>query len=363
MSIDLLMDERAIDSLRALSTPEKAQESVDAAALKTRQKGRVLTIPVHGALSRVPSFWQRLFGEANTYQALVEAVESAETDSSIDSVDLDFNTPGGTVDGLFQAVDRLKLCKKPRRAIVSGLCASAGYALACTCDEIIATCKADEIGSIGVVTQMYNREGSYVITSSDAPNKAPDPATDEGMKTIIERLNGKHNLFADIVVEGRKVSRAHVNEKFGKGGVLLAEEALACGMIDKLSKAEEHNMDFAEVKNKFSAEIAALETAAKLAEKERVLAHLEQAKESGGWEIALEAISKGEFFGASHGKAHGSFAFEASLKKNRASENVEPLAGTTSSVTIPTSEEVADEPSANKALNDQVLKILEGEEV
>jgi hypothetical protein len=152
-----------------------------------------------------------------------------------------------------------------------------------------------------------------------------------------------------------------VNEKFGKGGVLLAEEALACGMIDKLSKAEEHNMDFAEVKNKFSAEVAELKTAAKVEEKERVMAHLEQAKESGGWDIALDAISKGEFFGASHGKAHGAFAFEASLKKNRVSENVEPIAGTTSPVKFSTDEEAGAE--ANKTLNDQVLKILEGEEI
>jgi hypothetical protein len=93
-----------------------------------------------------------------------------------------------------------------------------------------------EVGSIGVVmTMMGGGDGDDVeIVSSQSPNKRPDPNDDEGREVLQREVDALADVFVRTVATNRKVSTNHVLEKFGKGGVMLAADAIAVGMADSM---------------------------------------------------------------------------------------------------------------------------------
>jgi len=122
---------------------------------------------------------------------------------------------------------------------VNGLAASAAYAIASQADEIIATSRAATFGSIGIVQTFYIWDDEVSVTSTEAPNKRPDPTTEQGKAAIREHLDALHDLFVDAISTGRtnagvNVSANDVNADFGRGGVYLAGEAVERRMIDRL---------------------------------------------------------------------------------------------------------------------------------
>jgi len=195
----------------------------------------------------------RYFG--TSYKDIVQAVSDAEKDPEVERIVLDINSPGGYVDGVENAGRAIKNAKKETVARVGYLAASGAYWLASQANRIEATSKMATFGSIGVIVSYYDWKEYFekagikeiVITSTDAPNKRLDPATDEGRNEVLNRLDKIHAIFAEAVAVGRKTSIETVNSDFGKGGVLIAEDALKVGMIDKItigqiSKSEDDDM-------------------------------------------------------------------------------------------------------------------------
>ncbi|MCK4814358.1 S49 family peptidase, partial [bacterium] len=156
----------------------------------------------------------------------------------------DINSPGGYVDGLMPAVDALRSAEKPTTAYISGMAASAAYWLASQTDEIILASPAARVGSIGVAVEIYDftkaleMEGieKIILTSTDAPLKRPDVTTEEGQELVVDSLDDMHNIFVQYVAEGRGIDAGEVTDKYGRGGMLIAENALAVGMVDSIEK-------------------------------------------------------------------------------------------------------------------------------
>lgn len=191
-------------------------------------------IPVHGTLG---SWW------GTYYEDIRAAIADFEADPAIEKIVFDINSPGGYVNGCAETAQMIADCSKPTEARVSYMAASGAYWLASQCDKIVATTKVASFGSIGVITDFWD-ESKYdeqhgfkhiVITSTDAPNKYIDPATEKGYNEIVSELDHIHYVFAEAVAEGRGVDIDTVNEKFGKGGILFAEDALKAGMIDAIA--------------------------------------------------------------------------------------------------------------------------------
>ena len=199
----------------------------------------VAHISVQGPLLDEPYWVYDAFGiRYSDYQTISTLVSEAEASGDVQRIELDVDSPGGMVRGVFAAADIIKSATKPVDAIVSGMAASAGYLLASQADRIIATDRADEFGSIGVAIDAYVSPRLVSVASTDAPNKRPDLATEQGRAAVREHLDQIHQLFVDAVVDGRGVSVSTVNERFGRGGLLLTERALAAGMIDEVREAD-----------------------------------------------------------------------------------------------------------------------------
>ena len=199
--------------------------------------GNSAEISIKGTLTKTPSFLAMLFGGGNTtYLDINNAIASAEQDDNISDITLAIDSPGGSVDGLFDTLAVIQSAKKPIVARVSNLAASAAFAIASQADKIISENHATRFGSIGILASFNVNKFTVKIASTKAPKKSPDVTTTEGVEMVREELDALHEIFVDAIASGRGVSTNTVNAKFGQGGVLLAGEALKRGMIDSMAK-------------------------------------------------------------------------------------------------------------------------------
>jgi ClpP class serine protease len=200
--------------------------------------GDVAEITIEGVLSNKPDIWAYWFGGGNcTYESIRQSLALAAADPAIKRVVLNIASPGGYVDGLFDTLAALEAFSKPKTTRASQA-DSAAYALAAMGGSIEATNPAAEFGSVGVVSTYYIDDTIVEITSTNAPNKRPDPTTPEGQAVIREFLDAIHDLFVDAIARGRATTKDLVNANFGRGAVLLAKDAKRLGMIDKIAKPQ-----------------------------------------------------------------------------------------------------------------------------
>lgn len=181
------------------------------------------------------------------YGYIIAATQAAGADQRVKAIDYHVNSPGGYVSGVDEAAQAMAAVprEKQTRAIVTDMAASAAYWLASQTDKIVAMGPGTRVGSIGVLAEDFNVDRALaaegidhrVFTSTDAPLKYADSATAEGQAQIVANLDQIHTVFRARVAEGRGVTAATVDEKFGKGDVLTAAAALEAGMIDEIQGA------------------------------------------------------------------------------------------------------------------------------
>jgi ClpP class serine protease len=220
----------------SLCTEPAQKESTRMVSDLYQVSGKTAIIKITGILSNHVSIFDEIFGFAPslTYDEIIQAIDKANQDESIKDILLDINSPGGYVEGVELASLAVAASVKPVYSQTSGMMASAAYWIGSQAKKIKALSRTASFGSIGVATVAFKEPGIYEIASTDAPNKRPDPETEEGMSAIKKELDDIHKIFASDVARGRGVSVEKVNSDFGKGGVFLAEEAKTAGMIDNI---------------------------------------------------------------------------------------------------------------------------------
>ncbi len=202
--------------------------------------GDVARINVVGVMTSSPDFFAMLFGGGNVlYGDIVTAIHAAEADTNIKRVEFYTDSPGGEAMPVVALGDLIRDMKKPTEALVVNA-SSAAYWVASQCGTITASTRASKVGNIGAVASFRRPSQAFTVdvTSTDAPNKRPDPESEAGQRVIREQmLDPLHSMFATAVAQGRGVTVETVNENFGRGGSLFAEKALEIGMIDKIIQA------------------------------------------------------------------------------------------------------------------------------
>jgi ClpP class serine protease len=303
--------------------------------------GSVAQICIEGVLSEEPDFWAWLFGmDGSTYSDIRDGLALAAADPLVKSVVFDVSSPGGYCDGLFETLAAIEAFNKPI-AVQSSQACSAAYALSAMGGPITAIGPASEFGSIGVaIAFAFDADTEIVnLTSTEAPNKRPDPRTPEGKAVIVAELDAVHELFVDAIARGRSSATGktytvdQVNADFGRGGTMLADAAKSAGLIDKMPRAvkragsnaadespapvasdaapeqpspprstgqqkpkvkpmtEEELL--AQFPHLHAAVTAKGASQGQAAERKRVLAHVKMGKSSGAPEIAEKAIASG----------------------------------------------------------------------
>lgn len=200
-------------------------------------------IPIRGKLTSQVDICDGFFSDCTTYGFIQAAALAADEDPGVNRIKFHISSGGGHVTGVDATGQVIANLKKPTEGIISGMAASAAYWLASQMNKITVSAPTDFVGSIGVAIEFLDlrkREEAMgvnriILTSTDAPDKRLDIATEEGQEKVIEELDAIHHVFASRVSVGRNVSIEKINKDFGQGGVVIASKAKKAGMIDVIN--------------------------------------------------------------------------------------------------------------------------------
>ncbi len=306
----------------------------------------VARIDIAGILRSGFSPFPFMIGQTLTrYVDIEEALARAKADDSVNEVRMYISSPGGSVDGLTGAMDAIKDFDKPIEAVVGVEAASAAYALASQADKITARDDGSRFGSVGVVADAFVFPERVSVTNTASPDKRPDLATEEGQAVLRAQLDQVYDVMATRIAEGRGITLDEVNQKFGKGGVMVASAALQNGLIDAVGVSDttapapegtnnddegvEAMKTLEELKAQhpalYAQAVAAGVTQGEQNERARVEGHLALAAESGAMQVAIEAINAGTPAGDGATMAKHQTTMLASLKEQQITADSEDL--------------------------------------
>jgi signal peptide peptidase SppA len=207
--------------------------------------GRVAVIPIQGVLTpNGGGLMSFLFG-GTSYNGIAAQLRAAAQDPDVDSIVLDIDSPGGTVELLDETCDVVRevAAAKPMVAAVNSLCASAAYYLASQAGEIVAT-KSGWTGSIGTYvphteySAMEERigvkttlisAGKYKVEANDV-----EPLSDEGRAAIQSEIDLFYGWVLDAVARGRGTTAEAVRAGYGEGRCLVTPLAIEAGLVDRI---------------------------------------------------------------------------------------------------------------------------------
>jgi signal peptide peptidase SppA len=209
----------------------------------TIQDGNAI-IPVHGILSKRMSFLLWLFGGEST-EIIQKKIEAALEDEGVKAIVLDFDSPGGMVDGIKELGDFIyeSRGKKPIKSYISGMGMSAAYWIAAAADEVIAFDTA-HVGSIGVwtahydISKLYEKEGvnkTYIYAGKYKVMGHEAAPLNKESKEYLQSFPDKfYSIFVSDVARYRGVSIEKVLKDMADGKQFVGDDALKAGLVDRI---------------------------------------------------------------------------------------------------------------------------------
>ncbi len=212
--------------------------------LLSKPSGNVQVISITGAIT---SSTGDFLSTGTTSDYIVDALESAESDNSIKAVILEINSPGGTVVGSVEAVEKVKSMEKPVIAWIREVGASGAYWIASASDAIVAH-NLSITGSVGVTASYLEFTGfmdryniSYVDLSLPENKEIGSQFKNltEEERLILENILEKtYAYFLEDVAVNRKIDKEVLKARTNKGSIILGDEAYKLGLIDYLGGKE-----------------------------------------------------------------------------------------------------------------------------
>ncbi|WP_221364322.1 S49 family peptidase [Sphingomonas jinjuensis] len=187
------------------------------------------------------------------YDAVMAAWGFAQRDTNVRGIAVDINSPGGEVDDLMElvAVMMADRGKKPTRAIIRGVGASAAYAIAACCDEITVQ-DLGFAGSVGVIcmhadfSAQLEQEGVKVTLIHAGAHKAdgnPFEALPDDVRAEIQaRIDHSYSRFVAHVATARGMSEDAVRATEAR--VFQGEDAVKAGLVDKVMSWRDSQAEF-----------------------------------------------------------------------------------------------------------------------
>jgi len=223
-----------------------ARHTPQAATARRSPSGTIGSFGFVGPVFHRPNILSFLFGGTSIMEAR-RVLSDLVDDSHVESIFIEFDTPGGAVEGLIEFAAELRAArqKKPIVGLINTMACSAGYWLAAQCTELIITPSGDT-GSVGVflvhgdVSQLNERIGykpTYIGTPRYKAEGNPDtPLSDDTRKYLQAQVERVYEQFvADIVRgRGRGLTADTVRKTFGEGRTVDAAQAVQRKMVDRL---------------------------------------------------------------------------------------------------------------------------------
>lgn len=220
-----------------------------AAGRVSRSKGAIAVIPVYGTITQRANLLSDFSGGTTT-QLLGSSIAEAMGNDGIKAVVFDFDSPGGSTDGVTELAAKIRSFRgqKPMISVANSLMASAAYWLASQTDEVVAS-PSSMVGSIGVygvhmdeskaleqagVTPTVIKAGKY-----KAEGLPVSPLSEEAVAALQAQVEEFYTMFVNDVAAGRGVAPSAVRNGYGEGRVLTAAAAKAAGLVDRIATLED----------------------------------------------------------------------------------------------------------------------------
>ncbi len=209
----------------------------------------VAVLPLRGIISHRMGMLSESSGGTST-ERFAKLLWQAVDDSSVGTIVIDVDSPGGAVRGVPElGAEILKARKeKPIVAVANAHMDSAAYWIGSAATEVVATPSA-EIGSIGVVTMHIDQSkaledrGVKVSLISAGEHKTDgnpfEPLPEEVRDKWQEELDAIYTDFIKAVAAGRDVAPSRVRQEWADGQIFTAKEAKALGMVDRIATMDE----------------------------------------------------------------------------------------------------------------------------
>ena len=195
-------------------------------------------IPVKGVIGKNLSELESLCGCCDIHD-VEEMLEECERDTSITTIILDIDSPGGTSVGVPELANRIKNCTKEVISFTGNECCSAAYWLGSQASSFYAT-PSSSVGSIGVyiafpdVSEAYKMEGVKMdVIKSGAYKGAGIPGTslDEGQRNMLQQeVSDIHVDFKEAV----KSVRSFVEDSSMEGQMFSGKRGAEAGLVTSL---------------------------------------------------------------------------------------------------------------------------------
>lgn len=204
----------------------------------------VAVVPVIGPITKRDTMFSFLFG-GTSVNRLIAQVKALRADESVSAVLLNVDSPGGSSSGLTELAAEIRSLRESKRvvAIVNDMAASGGYWIASQANEIVGT-PSSLTGSVGAYTLHVDYSGAlakegikptYIYAGKHKVDGNPyEPLSDEAKAHAQSIVDSIYATFVNDVATGRGVSAATVRSDYGEGRVLVAKDAKAAGMIDRI---------------------------------------------------------------------------------------------------------------------------------
>ncbi len=204
----------------------------------------VAVLPIYGTLSKRMNLLGSISGGSST-EIMMRDFRMALEDSRVDSILLDIDSPGGSVDGTKELADLIFASRdqKPIVAYANGTMASAAYWIGSAAHKIV-TPETAMVGSIGVAMMHYDystrdeKEGikRTVITGGAFKRIASDekPLSKEGSEYLQSMVDDMYGLFLEAVAQNRGTDSETVHKKMADGRLFIGAKALKAGLVDQI---------------------------------------------------------------------------------------------------------------------------------
>jgi len=262
--VDVLTDEQIESKVRAITERgdllERVRTGNDPMNLKRRAadvseadldvRDGVAHIPISGPMMKqVPSIFNWLGIKATSTEAVREELAVAVESDMVDSIVLDIDSPGGTVDGTaaLAADVRAASSLKPVTAVAPDLMASAAMWVGAQASKVHVG-EAATIGSIGVYSvvddthRMYEEQGVYthVVSTHELKGAFVDGSqvTQAQLDDLEREMNEINDVFISAVASGRRMSADSVRG-LATGQTWVGQIAVSKGLADRVISASD----------------------------------------------------------------------------------------------------------------------------
>jgi signal peptide peptidase SppA len=214
-----------------------------------RRDGSVAVLPLRGVIANRMNMMSDISGGTSS-EGFGRMFDAAMADDGVKAIILDVDSPGGVVSGTDELSSKIFAARgaKPIIAHVNPMAASAAYWIATSAEEMVLNPSA-EVGSIGVmgihddVSAALEKLGvkkTLIKAGKYKGEAAPfQPLSEEAIAHRQSQVNAYYDKFVRAVARNRNVSLAAVKDGFGQGRMVMAEQAVAEGMADKIATLEE----------------------------------------------------------------------------------------------------------------------------